>query len=177
MRRVERLQKLEKAKHFSQKETEMLSGFTRRQLQKLEESGLVVPERIAGIVYTWNQLIFLKILFEFRQDWTFKQLEFIFKDYLCERFDRLIETIDKSLAALLILESDNRVNFQVVENITLENDFKNHKLKIAIDNIRNNVKLNKDEGIAIIEYIARGDGDDDYDSRVSFKKQTLVIIP
>ena len=177
MRRVERLQKLEKTKHFSQKETEMLSGFTRRQLQKLEESGLVVPERIAGIVYTWNQLIFLKILFEFRQDWTFKQLEFIFKDYLCERFDRLIETIDKSLAALLILESDNRVNFQVVENITLENDFKNHKLKIAIDNIRNNVKLNKDEGIAIIEYIARGDGDDDYDSRVSFKKQTLVIIP
>lgn len=178
MRRVDRLRKLEKAKYFSQKETETLSGFTRRQLRKLEEVELVVPQK-NPILYTWNQLIFLRVLFEFRQDWTFKQLELICKEWASDSkgLNRLIETIDKSLAALLILGSDNRVNFQVVENITLQNDFKNHKLKIAIDNIRNNVKLNKDEGIAIIEYIARSDGDDDYDSRVSFKKQTLVIIP
>jgi len=178
MRRADRLRKLEKAKYFSQKETETLSGFTRRQLRKLEEVELVVPQK-NPILYTWNQLIFLRVLFEFRQDWTFKQLEIIFKACASDSqgLDRLIETIDKSFAALLILESDDTVDFQVVQNISLEDDLQNHKLKIAMENIKNNVKINEDEALAIIKYIASGDGDDDSDSRVSIKKQTLVVIP
>ena len=174
---VGRAKKIDKAIHFSEKDAQMLSGFTRRQLQKLDESGLIVPQRLPMIVYSWNQLIFLRVLFEFRQDWTFKQLEVIFKKFPPQALDLLLERIEISLAGILILESDEHVNFQLVENITFKNDFTNYKLKKAVENIQNNVRLDQEQALAIIEHVATDQGEDYSNSRVSIKKQTLVIIP
>jgi hypothetical protein len=75
MRRVQRLQKEEKSKLFTQKQAEQLSGFSRDQMRKLDEKQIVVPQKHPAILYSWNQVIFLKILFHFREDLTWGQIE------------------------------------------------------------------------------------------------------
>lgn len=177
MKRQAGLMRLQKARAFTQRDAEQLSGLTRHQLRKLEEAELVVPQK-NPILYTWNQLIFLRILFEFRQDWTFKQLETIFKCSSSEALnDKIIRSIDSSLAALLILESNDAINFQLVADINFENDLQNHKLKKAVESIRNDIRLNDEEVLAIIKHIASDNSEEYSNSRISIKKQTLVIIP
>lgn len=73
MKRVHRLGQIEKIKLFTQKQAVELSGFTRSQLLTWEEAGIVIPDREYAILYTWNQIILLRILYHIRQRWTFQQ--------------------------------------------------------------------------------------------------------
>lgn len=80
MRQQERLLKIQKLKMFSQKQAELLSGFSRDQLRKLDTAAILTPYKFPSILYDWNQLIFLKILYYLRNSWTFKQIESAFKN-------------------------------------------------------------------------------------------------
>lgn len=80
MRQQERLLKIQKVKMFSQKQAELLSGFSRDQLRKLDSAAIVVPYKFPSILYDWNQLIFLRILYYLRKIWTFKQIESALKN-------------------------------------------------------------------------------------------------
>ncbi|MCC5610563.1 hypothetical protein LC612_28390 [Nostoc sp. CHAB 5834] len=74
MKRVHRLGQIEKRKLFTQKQAVELSGFSRAQLLTWEETGIVRPDREYAILYTWNQIILLRILYHIRQRWTFQQV-------------------------------------------------------------------------------------------------------
>ncbi|MGI2906969.1 hypothetical protein [Tolypothrix sp. VBCCA 56010] len=79
MKREQRLARLEKSRMFSQKETVELSGFTRKQLQKLEQLEIIKPRKIPAVLYSWNQIIFLRILYHFRKIWSLQQIDKAFK--------------------------------------------------------------------------------------------------
>jgi DNA-binding transcriptional MerR regulator len=83
-------------KLFSQREAEMLSGLTRAQLLKWEEAGIVLPRRSSAILYEWNQLLFLRVIYHLRQMWTFKQIEKAFKANDIN-LDTIINNIDKTV--------------------------------------------------------------------------------
>jgi DNA-binding transcriptional MerR regulator len=95
MERKYRIAKIEKSKKFSQKEVAELSGFTRRQLGSLEDTGIIKPQRSPAILYTWKQLIFLKILCWLRQCWSLQQIEKALKDPNKNiDIDAIVETIN-----------------------------------------------------------------------------------
>ena len=75
MARVDRLVKQKRKELFSVEETKNLSNFSRSQLLSWENAGIVVPLRRPSIFYSWNQVIFLGILYDLRKDWSFKQIE------------------------------------------------------------------------------------------------------
>ncbi|NEU76832.1 hypothetical protein PI95_031070 [Hassallia byssoidea VB512170] len=98
MKREQRLARLEKSRMFSQKETVELSGFTRKQLQKLEQLEIIKPRKIPAVLYSWNQIIFLRILYHFRKIWSLQQIDKAFKD--SEKpidIELIIKDIDKFL--------------------------------------------------------------------------------
>ncbi|MBF2067254.1 MAG: hypothetical protein IGS39_22985 [Calothrix sp. C42_A2020_038] len=165
-----------KSEMFSQKEAELLSGFTRSQLRKLDEAGLVVPNRDTAVLYTWNQLIFLRVLNKLRQDWSFKQLELLFLDYKHSEvgsLDKLIYNIDTNLSAILVVDKDGEVIFDVVKQLKIDNEVTDSNLKKAIASTLNGQKLDE-ESLKIIAYIAENSLSD---SKISIRKRTLVVIP
>ena len=98
MKREQRLARLEKSRMFSQKETVELSGFTRKQLQKLEQLEIIKPRKIPAVLYSWNQIIFLRILYHFRKIWSLQQIDKAFKH--SEKpidIELIIKDIDKFL--------------------------------------------------------------------------------
>ncbi|MBC1238500.1 hypothetical protein [Nostoc sp. 2RC] len=170
--------RVQKARFFSQKEAELLSSLTRNQLRKLDDIELVVPAKHPTILYSWNQLIFLRVLFRFSEDWSFKLLIEYFKLFSSKDLETLINRLDKCTSALLILEKNDEIYFQLLGEITLEdNDLVNQKLKKAIENIKNGEKLDFDDAFEIIKYIAYDALGENSSSKICFKKQTLIIIP
>jgi DNA-binding transcriptional MerR regulator len=163
-----------RAKMFSQKEAEILSGFTRNQLRKLDESGLIVPARDAGIVYSWKQLIFLKILNKLRQDWTFKKLEQSFND--CNQdgsINQIADKIQDYLAVSLLIDKEGVVIFHAVKNnLQFDDEVETHKLRKNISAVLDGGKLD-DKFLKVIAYIA----EDTIDSKISVSRKTVVIIP
>ncbi|GAX45899.1 MAG: hypothetical protein KME22_00385 [Hassallia sp. WJT32-NPBG1] len=98
MKRQQRLARLEKSRMFSQKETVELSGFSRKQLQKLEQLEIIKPRKIPAVLYSWNQIIFLRILYHFRKIWSLQQIDKAFKDSENPiNAEVIIEDIDKFL--------------------------------------------------------------------------------
>lgn len=96
MERRYRLLQIEKSRKFSQKEAVALSGFSRKQLQKLEELKILNPQKSPTILYTWNQIIFLRILYHFRQIWSLQQIDKALKDAENPiNIEVIIENIDK----------------------------------------------------------------------------------
>lgn len=68
--------RVQKAKLFSQKEAELLSGLTRSQLRTLEDLDVLVPHRHPSILYSWQQLIFLRIIYLLRtNEWSLQVIE------------------------------------------------------------------------------------------------------
>lgn len=98
MRRKQKLARLEKSRMFSQKETIQLSGFTRKQLQKLEQLEIIKPRKIPAVLYSWNQIIFLRIFYHFRKIWSLQQIDRAFKstenpvdaEYIIENIEKFI---------------------------------------------------------------------------------------
>lgn len=67
--------KIQKVRHFSQKQAEELSGITIMKLRNLNELGIVVPYKYPAILYSWKQVIFLRVIFYMRQRWSLKQIK------------------------------------------------------------------------------------------------------
>lgn len=94
-----------KSKHFTQKETQLLSGFTRDQLRTLYLSNIVVPYKQSTILYTWNQIIFLRVLFELRDEWSFYQIKTAITNYKKD-ITEAIEKINDYRFAILLDKDD-----------------------------------------------------------------------
>lgn len=177
MNPVHNLGRIQKARYFSQREVEQLSSLTRNQLRKLDDIKLVVPLKHPAILYSWNQLIFLRVLFRFSEDWSFKQLIDILTKVPSKGLEQLIDRIETSITAILFLEKDGDIIFELMEKITFEeDDLLTHKLKKAIENIKNGEKIDFDDALEIIKFIATDFGENS-SSKICFKKQTLIIIP
>ncbi len=59
---------------FSQKEAGILCGFSRKQLQKLEELEILIPQKNPILSYSWNQTVFMRILYCLRQVWSLQDI-------------------------------------------------------------------------------------------------------
>jgi len=99
-----------KSKHFTQKETQLLSGFTRDQLRTLYLSNLIVPFKKSTILYTWNQIIFLRLLFELREDWSFYQLKTAINNSKVD-IAQAIEQVQDFLFLMLVYETEEEIHF------------------------------------------------------------------
>ncbi|MBL1203114.1 MAG: hypothetical protein FWK04_29600 [Nostoc sp. GBBB01] len=166
MRKEYRLFREQKSKLFTQKQAEQLSGLTRNQLRKLEDAGLVVPHRYSLILYDWNQIIFLKILHNLRQDWTFQQIEKALTiTSLFGGLEIVIKNIDTEFTALAVIqEEDSDLVVQLLKNIEFEDELFNQNFQKTLQN-KIDEKISK-----IITTIAT----DDYKK---IKKSTVVVIP
>ena len=169
MRREYRLFREQKSRLFTQREAEQLSGLTRNQLRKLEETDLVIPHRHSLILYNWNQLIFLRVLYNFLDDWTFKQIEAVLKACTPDSVEEIIEGIADSLSALLLVDKNGDVVFDFLKKIKFDDDLTNQGFKRSL-----NGALSLDnETRRIIEEVALPSSER---SKISIKKQTIVII-
>ena len=109
MKSEDSLQKIRKYNMFSQNETIDLTGFTRQQLIKWDESNIVKPYRHPCILYDWNQIIMLRILFYWREKASYQKIVRILSE---ENVDKFLEHIEKSSLAFfnnekLIFVDDN----------------------------------------------------------------------
>ncbi len=91
--RSEKITAMQKGRGFTQKQACQLSGFSREQLQKLELREIVIPCKHPSILYSWNQIIFLKSLHALREEWSFKQIEKALNEY-----EESMENIEKNIS-------------------------------------------------------------------------------
>ncbi len=110
MKRVQRLQREEKSKLFTQKQAELLSGFSRDQMRKLDEKQIVVSKKYPAILYDWNQVIFLKTLFYFREDLTWGQIEEGLSN-CAYSIDEIVDGIQKTLIVAIGEVKDKKLVF------------------------------------------------------------------
>lgn len=103
-------EKVQKYTHFTQKEAELLSGFTRDQLRTLDTSKLIVPYKHPSVLYTWNQIIFLRILFVLREEWSFYQIKTAINNSKVD-MPQAIENIQNYIFVNLLLEKDEPLQF------------------------------------------------------------------
>jgi hypothetical protein len=81
---------------FSQKEAGILCEFSRKQLQKLEELEILTPQKTPVIQYSWNQIIFTRVLYCFRQLWSLQDVIKAFRDPENPiDIEAIVENIDK----------------------------------------------------------------------------------
>jgi hypothetical protein len=110
MKRLQKIQREEKSKLFSQKQAELLSGFSRDQLRKLDEKQIVVFQKQPMILYNWNQIIFLKTLFYFREDLTWSQIEEGLSN-CAYSIDEIVDGIQKTLIVAIGEVKDKKLVF------------------------------------------------------------------
>jgi DNA-binding transcriptional MerR regulator len=131
MARVDQLVKQKRKELFSVEETKNLSSFSRSQLLSWENAGIVVPIRRPSIFYNWNQVIFLRILYDLRKDWSFKQIEKALKNSDVS-VDDIVRDIHKTF---LIAFGDN--NGELGFAFSFENpvnDFDSHSMQKILNN-------------------------------------------
>lgn len=167
---------LEKTATFTEKETVALTGLSRKQLYNLSVSEIVQPKK-NPITYTWNQVVFLKVLNLLREDWSLQVLEKLFKEFPDKGIERVIELIPELLAVILIAEKNGGIDFYMVGNPGFNNEIFGQSFKRAIENIRNGKSLNYEDVAAIISNIIDNCREEDGIKKISIKKQTLLIIP
>ncbi|MFK0735701.1 MAG: hypothetical protein ACIWVG_31990 [Gloeotrichia echinulata HAB0833] len=167
---------LEKTATFSEKEVVALTGFSRKQLYKLNVSKIVQPRR-NPITYSWNQVVFLRVLNLLREDWSLQVLEKLFKEFPDKSIERIIEIITDSLAVILIAEKSGGIEFHLVGNPNFDNEIYGQSFKRAIENIKNGKSLNYEDITAIVSNIIDNCREEDGIKKISIKKQTLLIIP
>jgi hypothetical protein len=98
MRCEDRVKKVQKAKMFSQYEASQLTGFSRGQLVKWDVANIIKPYHHPCILYDWNQVICLRILFYWRKEASFQKIERCLLDDTVERF---YDHLEKSSLAML----------------------------------------------------------------------------
>lgn len=167
---------LEKNITFTEKQVVALTGLSRKQLYNLNVSGTVQPKR-NPITYSWNQVIFLRVLNILREDWSLQVLEKLFKSFPDEGVERVIELIDSSLAVILIEEKDGILDFKLISNLSFDNEVRNQSFKRAIENIKSGKKLTYEDAHAIISSVADNFLEEDGIKKISINRQTLLIIP
>lgn len=168
--------KLEETTMFTEKQVVSLTGLSRKDLYKLNVSGTVKPKR-NPITYSWNQLIFLRVLNLLRDEWSLQTLENLFKSFPDKGVERVIELIDSSIAVILIEEKNGILDFKLISNLTFEDEVYNQSFKRAIENIKSGKKLTSEDAHAIISGVADDCLEEDGIKKFSIKKQTLLIIP
>ena len=131
MARVDRLVKQKRKELFSVEETKNLSNFSRSQLLSWENAGIVVPIRRPSIFYNWNQVIFLRILYNLRKDWSFKQIEKGLKNSPVS-LEEIVRDIHKNF---IIGFGDNKGELGFAFSFeNPSNDFDSHSLHKILDN-------------------------------------------
>jgi DNA-binding transcriptional MerR regulator len=113
---------------FTRQETIVLSGNTAGKLSYLDRKNIVCPQKIGGVgrptcLYTWEQLLELRIIYHLRQDASLQQLRQAL-EYLKSEGDR------ESLASKTLIAMDNKIYFVAnkigeVENFLIELSGKN----------------------------------------------------
>ncbi|HYW18476.1 MAG TPA: hypothetical protein VE956_04035 [Nodularia sp. (in: cyanobacteria)] len=168
---------LEKTAMFSEKQVVTLTGFSRKRLYNLSISKIVQPRK-DPILYTWNQVIFLRVLYLLREDWSLQVLEKSLKLFAYHQIERIIKDIDTSTAIILFSESKDDLQFKMLGNITFDDDdLSNYAFQKALESIREGKVIDNAEKInAIISYII-GDDQKINGSKISIYKQTIIIIP
>lgn len=168
---------LKKTAMFSEKQVVTLTGFSRKRLYNLSISKIVQPQK-DPILYTWNQVIFLRVLYLLREDWSLQLLEKSFKLFADHQIERIIKDIDTSTAIILFSESRDDLQFKMLGNITFDDDdLYNYSFQKELESIREGKVLDNAEKInAIISYII-GDDHKINGSKISIYKQTIIIIP
>ncbi|BDA76545.1 hypothetical protein CAL7716_107110 (plasmid) [Calothrix sp. PCC 7716] len=167
---------LEKTATFTEKQVVALTGLSRKQLYKLSVSNIVQPRK-NPITYSWNQLVFLRVLSLLREDWSIQVLEKLFKEFPDKGIERVIELINDSLAVILIAEKSGEIEFHLLGNPNFHNEIYGQSFKRAIENIRNGKSLNYEDVTAIISNMVDNFREEDGIKKISIKKQTLLIIP
>lgn len=120
--------KEQKAKLFNQKQAENLSQLSRSQLRKLDEAGLVVPLKYPAILYNWNQVIFLRVLYCLREDWSFMQIEKALRE--CEfSIEEIIGNINKYLFVALGKKADGKFAFVFMNESIFGDDLLGRKAR------------------------------------------------
>ena len=92
----EQIRKIKKYNMFSQSETTLLTGFTRGQLVKWDKSKIVQPYRHPCVLYDWNQIIVLKILYYWREKASYQKIVRVLSE---ENVDKFFEHVQKSSLA------------------------------------------------------------------------------
>lgn len=153
MKRRLRLGQIEKTRLFSQKEAQWLSGFSRSQLLTWEQAEIVKPEREYAILYTWNQIILLRILYHLRQRWTIHQVIKGFQNSK-RSIDEILQMLPKSVVI-------NFGEFGVHPDIYI---------KITVNNFCNANDIDRQEAKNIF-------GSEDFTSVNNRGRQTEISVP
>jgi hypothetical protein len=177
---------LDKTAMFTEKQVVALTGISRKQLYNLSNSQTVQPQK-NPILYTWKQVIFLRVFYILREDWSFQLLEKQFKSFPDYGIEKVIEEIDSSLAVIISDENDGDVRLGILTELTFGNKFYNRHFKKAIENIKTSKPLNYEEIYAIISYVIsdedendedeNDEGEENFSCKITIKKQTILLIP
>lgn len=159
---------------FSEKQVVTLTGLSRKRLYNLSVSGIVVPEK-DPILYTWKQVVFLRVLYLLREDWSLQVIDKQFRVAAENGIDRLIELIDTSIA-VLFFESSDQYEFSTLEISIFKEEFYDQHLVKALNKIKEGTTLDYNDIFALISEILQQPSKTD-GSKISFNKQTLIIIP
>jgi hypothetical protein len=190
-RQGQRLMMLDKTAMFTEKQVVALTGISRKQLYNLSNSQTVQPHK-NPILYTWKQVIFLRVFYILREDWSFQLIEKQFKSFPGYGIEKVIEEIDSSLAVIISDENDGDVRLGILAELTFGNKFYNRHFKKAIENIKTSKPLNYEEIYAVISYVINDadeneedendedknyEGEENFSYKITIKKQTILLIP
>jgi len=159
----------EKTAMFSEKQVVTLTGFSRKRLYNFSVSKIVQPQK-DPILYTWKQVVFLRVLYLLREDWPLRVLEKIFKAFS----EEIIERIYTSTAIILFSESSGELEFRIFGPITFGSDLANYAFNKSLESFKEGKLLDYEKTHAIISFII---GDEPNGSKISIQKQTVIIIP
>lgn len=164
---------LQEAGMFSEKQVVALTGFSRKRLYNLSVSKIVQPQK-DPILYTWKQVIFLRMLYLLREDWSLQILEKIFKAFPDDKIEEIIEVIDTFTAITLFAESSGELQLKILGPITFDSDLVNYTFNKSLESFKEGKLLDYEKTHAIVCCII---GDEPNGSKISIQKQTVIIIP
>lgn len=172
---------LDETAMLTEKNVVALTGISRKQLYNLSNSQTVKPQK-NPILYTWKQVIFLRVFYILREDWPFQVIEKKFKSFPVYGIEKVIEEIDSSLAIIISDENNGDVRLGILAELTFGNKFCNRHLKKAIENIKTSKALNYEEIYAVISYVINeadenNEGEENFSYKIVIKRQTILLIP
>ncbi|BAY20252.1 hypothetical protein NIES21_61220 (plasmid) [Anabaenopsis circularis NIES-21] len=159
---------------FSEKQVVAMTGFSRKRLYNLSVSEIVIPEK-DPILYTWEQVVFLRVLYLLRQDWSLQVIEKQFRIADQTGIERLIERIHTS-TALLFYETSNEYELSILEISILNEESSDPILVTALKKIKEGKTLNYNDTLVILSQLLKQPLKTD-SSKIFFNKQTLIITP
>jgi hypothetical protein len=135
MRVFERERKLDKERLFTQLQAGEMCSFTKTQLMRLEDLGIVVPMRkYRTLLYTWEQVIFLRFMYLWRKKLTLAKVIKVLKNYNVELFIQNIKS--GNLIAFnneQVKFFNGKYDFEEIEKIKKSFEVDNDTSEIAYD--------------------------------------------